>query len=212
MDARQLGNRRDAEQIPELHAQHVHQRGVVACEQVGPERAPHERIDTIKAQVYGIPLIRPCEPPDETCCTSVGTETGNLLLEPAQAVNDVLCPCLAADGVRVPGAEVRVVVAVRQEVAERSERHERVLDLVGDDAGEVAEDAEAVLLAEDPLRLQTRSWSRAFTSACAACSARSLPFSRSFAEKRFGFDRSASARTPSVRLSPRIWSTVKLGV
>src|SRR5712692_5002516 len=31
------------------------------------------RIDTIKAQVYGIPLIRPCEPPDETCCTSVGT-------------------------------------------------------------------------------------------------------------------------------------------
>ena len=40
MDARQLGNRRDAEQIPELGAQHVHQRGVVACEQVGPERAP----------------------------------------------------------------------------------------------------------------------------------------------------------------------------
>ena len=73
MDARQLGNRRDAEQIPELGAQHVHQRGVVACEQVGLERAPHERIDTIKAQVYGIPLIRPCEPPDETCCTSVGT-------------------------------------------------------------------------------------------------------------------------------------------
>src|SRR5438552_16422765 len=33
------------------------------------------RIDTIKAQVYGIPLIRPCEPPDETCCTSVGTES-----------------------------------------------------------------------------------------------------------------------------------------
>src|SRR5437667_5727979 len=32
-----------------------------------------KRIDTIKAQVYGIPLIRPCEPPDETCCTSVGT-------------------------------------------------------------------------------------------------------------------------------------------
>ena len=32
-----------------------------------------ERIDTIKAQVDGIPLIRPCEPPDETCCTSVGT-------------------------------------------------------------------------------------------------------------------------------------------
>ena len=40
MDARQLGNRRDAEQIPELGAQHVHQRGVVACEQVGPERPP----------------------------------------------------------------------------------------------------------------------------------------------------------------------------
>src|SRR5438445_2034577 len=73
MDACQLGNRRDAEQIPELGAQHVHQRGVVACGQVGPERAPHERIDTIKAQVYGIPLVRPCEPPDETCCTSVGT-------------------------------------------------------------------------------------------------------------------------------------------
>src|SRR5438445_9960276 len=53
MDACQLGNRRDAEQIPELGAQHVHQRGVVACEQVDSERAPHGRIDTIKAQVYG---------------------------------------------------------------------------------------------------------------------------------------------------------------
>ncbi len=63
MDARQLGNRRDAEQIPELGAQHVHQRGVVACEQVGPERAPHERIDTIKAQVYGTPLSDLVSPP-----------------------------------------------------------------------------------------------------------------------------------------------------
>ena len=31
------------------------------------------RIDTIKAQVYGIPLSDLVSPPDETCCTSVGS-------------------------------------------------------------------------------------------------------------------------------------------